>query len=189
MSLSKLPLPSWIVFCLGLVVLDLTLYCTHRIFHAVPALWPYHSVHHADEDVSSMSALLHHPLETVLSYLLFTFVAVVTGIPIIVLFAHAAIAAVHSAFSHANIRLPYWLDRILRRVIVTPDIHRTHHSIDMREGNSNFGGTLSIWDQLFGTYVAHPKVPEPELIMGLPESIKPKTFTTRALLELPFRRS
>jgi sterol desaturase/sphingolipid hydroxylase (fatty acid hydroxylase superfamily) len=188
-SISKLPLPSWLVFSLGLLVLDFTIYWNHRIFHAVPALWPYHSIHHADEHVTSMSAFFHHPLETVLTYLLFTFVAVVTGIPVIVVFAHAAIAAAHNAFAHANIRLPNKLEQILRWVIVTPDVHRTHHSVDMREGNSNFGSILSVWDRLFGTYLAHPNVPEPDLLTGLPDNIKPATFSTKALLALPFRRN
>ena len=97
-------------------------------------------------------------------------------------------AVIHGVLSHADIRIPASIDRVLRLVLVTPDSHRTHHSIDMREGNSNFGIVLTVWDRLFGTYVDQPKTGVSELMMGLPPSESPKGFTVSALFLHPFQR-
>ena len=133
-----------------------------------------------------MSGLLHHPLETLLSAVFLLFFTVVLGIPVLVFVIYGACIGVHSAITHADVALPRRFDWALRWLIVTPDVHRTHHSIQQREGNSNFGQVFTIWDRLFGTYVDRPAAAEAMLIMGLPDSEKPRAFSVAGLLLHPF---
>jgi sterol desaturase/sphingolipid hydroxylase (fatty acid hydroxylase superfamily) len=175
-------------FVVSFLLVDFLTYVFHRLSHMVPLLWRLHAIHHADEHVTAVTAQLHHPLETVASFVFLLFLYVVLGVPVVVAIIYGLVFAVHNAFSHADIRLPRDVDRLLRWIIVTPDLHRTHHSSDMREGNSNFGQIFSIWDRLLGTYVDRPSVPEAELSMGLPAAARPAAFKTSALLAYPFRR-
>lgn len=187
-SLSKLAVPAFWVFVLGFLLVDLFQYAMHFISHKVTLLWRLHAIHHSDEHVTAASSILHHPLEIITAYGIILFLYVIFGIPILVIAFYGLLNAIHSVFCHANIALPRRLDTALRLVIVTPDMHRTHHSIRMDEGNSNFGQILTIWDRLFGTYVAHPTTGEAALIMGLPEREKPMSFTLPGLLLHPFAR-
>jgi sterol desaturase/sphingolipid hydroxylase (fatty acid hydroxylase superfamily) len=139
--------------------------------------------------VTAFSALLHHPFEQIYSALFITGFAVVLGVPVLILVYYGLVLAVHAVFSHANLVLPSWLDRFVRLAFVTPDVHRTHHSQDMSEGNSNFGAVLTLWDRLFGTYVDQPREALADLSMGLPANGKPARFSAKELLLLPLRRN
>jgi sterol desaturase/sphingolipid hydroxylase (fatty acid hydroxylase superfamily) len=188
MSFSKLELPSPILFVLGFLLIDLMQYTMHLVSHKVTLLWRMHAIHHADEHVTAASSLLHHPLEIITIYGIILCLYVILGMPILIIAAYGLANAFHSVFCHANIALPAKLDTALRLAIVTPDMHRTHHSIRMDEGNSNFGQIFTIWDRLFGTYVAHPTTGEAALVMGLPDGERPKSFSLAGLLLLPFAR-
>ncbi len=187
-DLGRLPLPGPVVFVISLVVVDFLNYVFHRLSHAIPALWRLHAIHHSDEHVTALTSQLHHPLEVAASYVFLIAVYVVIGMPVVAAIIYGLIFAVENAFAHADVTLPRGLDRWLRWVIVTPDLHRTHHSRDMREGNSNFGQVLTIWDRLFGTYLDRPSLPEAELKMGLPADARPSSFRAAALLAHPFRK-
>lgn len=184
-SIAKLPLPPAVIFLGSLLVVDFVNYGLHVLFHKIGVFWRFHAIHHADEHVAASTALLHHPLEILVQFALAMLVYMMFGVPIVAVTAYAFLAALHSVFSHANIRIRPGLDRVLRWVIVTPDMHRTHHSLDMREGNSNFGAIFPFWDRFFRTYVAHPAKGESALAMGLPAGEKPAAFAASALLLYP----
>ena len=188
LNLGRLPLPDWMIFILSLLLVDFLNYLFHRLSHAIPALWRLHAIHHSDEHVTAVTGQLHHPFELVASYVFLIVVYVLIGMPLIAAIIYGLVYAVHNAFAHADIALPGGVDRWLRWIIVTPDLHRTHHSSDMREGNSNFGQVFTIWDRLLGTYIDRPSLPEAELKMGLPVEARPQRFGSAALLAYPFRK-
>ena len=186
-SISQLSIPEWLGFGLSLLLLDFVQYGLHWLSHKITPLWALHSIHHSDKHVTAATSLLHHPLETLVVYILTLFVLVVLGISVQVILAYAVLSMLHNAFSHANIRIPESVDRVLRFVIVTPDMHRTHHSVVLAEGNSNFSQIFPWWDWLFGTYTAVPSKHAADLKMGLAE---PSVFTHFNLIDLllqPFR--
>ena len=187
-SLSKLPIPDWVLILASMLLLDFFYFLAHVISHYTPSIWRLHKIHHADEHVTAFSSVLHHPLESLYVAFFVTGLAVMLGMAVLVLADFGVVLAIHAVFSHADIALPQWLDRKLRWFIVTPDVHRTHHSQNLAEGNSNFGAMFTIWDRLFGTYVDQPGEPVSQLSMGLPAGAKPSAFTARALLMFPFRR-
>lgn len=187
-SVARLPVSAPLLFIASFLLIDLQSYVIHRLSHAIPMLWRLHAVHHSDEHVTAASGQLHHPLEVAVNYVFLIVFLVVLGVPAVAVSFYILLAGIHNAFCHADIALAEPVDRILRLVIVTPDLHRTHHSVDMKEGNSNFGQVFTFWDRLFGTYVAHPRVPERELKMGLPGPARPTAFKTLALLAYPFGR-
>lgn len=187
-SVAKLPLPAWLIFVGCFLFLDFLFYVVHYVLHRVPMFWRFHAIHHSDEHVTALSTFLHHPVELVISYVVLIVFAVVLGIPLVVIFVHGLLGAIHGAFTHADIAMPRSVDRVLRWIVITPDTHRTHHSVRMDEGNSNFGSMFIFWDVLFGTYVARPSVPEAELQMGLPSDACPTTFSALSLLLYPFKR-
>ncbi|MDB5642089.1 MAG: sterol desaturase [Hyphomicrobiales bacterium] len=190
-SIAKWDMHPALIFMLSFMIVDLVNYATHLVSHRIGFLWRMHAVHHADEHVAASTSLLHHPLEVLVNAAVGLLVYMVMGIPVIVVTIYALVASLHSVFSHANIRLAPRIERWLRLVLITPDFHRTHHSIETQEGDSNFGAVFPFWDRLFGTYVAHPVQPEDRLVMGLRESEKPAAFAARDLLMHPlsFRKS
>ena len=187
-SIAKWPVPDWLVVVLSILVLDFLYYLSHVLGHRIPLLWRFHAIHHSDRHVTAASGLLHHPLEFVPVVVIVMFFTIVLGLPVIIFIAYGFAAAAHNAFSHSEVSLPRWLDQSLRWLIVTPDMHRTHHSIEMAEGNSNFGAIFSIWDWIFRTYTHKPNAGESELEMGLPPSEGPRRFSTFELLWHPFRK-
>ena len=152
--LNAVPLPGWAAVAVAFVALDLAIWVQHRVFHAVPALWRLHRMHHADPEVDATTGLRFHPAEILLSMAIKMAAVVALGAPplAVVMFEIALNAT--SIFSHANIVLPGWADRALGRIVVTPGMHRIHHSVRRDETDSNFGFNLSVWDRLFGTYRA-----------------------------------
>ena len=161
------PIPSVLAVPVAIVLLDLAIYLQHVLFHAVPILWRVHRVHHADIDVDVTTGSRFHPIEMFLSLLIkfVTIGALGASPPAVLLFE--ALLNVGSLFSHANLRLLSWLDRALRLVVVTPDMHRVHHSASGVETNTNFGFTFPWWDHLCGTYRAQPAAGHEAMTVGL----------------------
>jgi len=148
--------PGWMAFIVSVIVLDLVIYLQHILFHAVPALWRLHRMHHADLDFDVTTGLRFHPIEIVLSMGIKLAAVAVLGPPAAAVLVFEVLLNGTAMFNHSNIRIPLGLDRALRWVIVTPDMHRVHHSVVPQETNSNFGFNLPWWDRLFGTYRAQP---------------------------------
>ena len=155
--LNIFDLPFWLAFLLSLLLLDLAIYLQHVMFHAVPALWRFHRMHHADLEFDVTTGLRFHPVEILLSMGIKLAVVMALGPPAIAVLVFEVLLNATSMFNHSNIRLPIAIDRVLRLLVVTPDMHRVHHSIHPSETNSNFGFNLPWWDRLLGTYRAQPK--------------------------------
>ena len=164
---NVLTLPSWVTMLIAVVLLDLAIYFQHVLFHAVPALWRLHRVHHADADYDVTTGLRFHPVEIVLSLGIKCAVIAALGAPAVAVLAFEVLLNGASMFNHANARLPVVVDRWLRWLIVTPDMHRVHHSVVPRELNSNFGFNLPWWDRLFGTYRAQPAAGHEAMRIGV----------------------
>jgi sterol desaturase/sphingolipid hydroxylase (fatty acid hydroxylase superfamily) len=167
--LHRYDVPSWVAVVAGVVVLDLAIYLQHVMFHAVPALWRLHRMHHADLDIDVTTGARFHPVEIMISMLIkFAAIAALGVPPVAVVFFEVLLNAT-SMFNHGNVRIPLALEPALRRLVVTPDMHRVHHSIERDETNSNFGFNLSIWDWLFGTYRAQPRAGHQAMAIGIPD--------------------
>ena len=172
---------------LAVLALDLAVYLQHVMFHALPALWRLHMVHHADSEFDLSTALRFHPFEILISMLWKIVVILALGPPAAAVVLFEILLNATALFNHANARLPVALDRVLRLVLVTPDMHRVHHSVILQETNSNFGFNLPWWDRLFGTYRAQPSLGHDEMEIGL-ESLRETPFIGLGkLLTLPFR--
>lgn len=179
---------GWVfTVALGVVLLDLTIYLQHRLFHAVPALWRLHRMHHADLDFDVTTGLRFHPGEIVLSLLIKMAVVAVCGIPPLAVLLFEVLLNATSLFTHANLRLPLRLDALVRLVLVTPDMHRVHHSVVRAETDSNFGFNLAVWDRLFGTYRAEPAAGHDAMTIGLPIFRDRAELRLDRLLTQPFR--
>lgn len=177
--------PGLMAMVVGIIALDLVIYLQHVMFHAVPILWRLHMVHHADLDYDLTTGLRFHPLEIVLSTVLKITIIVALGPPVASVIAFEILLNGMAMFNHGNIKLPPSVDRLLRLFVVTPDVHRVHHSIIVRETNSNYGFNLSIWDRMFGTYLAQPSKGHQDMIIGLTQFRDPKRLTLPWLLILP----
>jgi sterol desaturase/sphingolipid hydroxylase (fatty acid hydroxylase superfamily) len=179
------PYPA--AFVLSLFALDGTIYLQHRLFHAVPLLWRLHRVHHADLDIDVTTGARFHPIEIVLSMLIKFAAVIALGAPALAVLAFEVLLNATSMFNHGNVRLPAGVDRVLRRVVVTPDMHRVHHSIDPRETNTNFGFNLPWWDHLFGTYRAQPAAGHDAMTIGIGQFRDPRELWLDRMLLQPFR--
>jgi sterol desaturase/sphingolipid hydroxylase (fatty acid hydroxylase superfamily) len=184
--LNQIGIPSLIAIVVGIVVLDLLIYLQHVMFHAVPLLWRLHMVHHSDLDYDLTTGLRFHPIEVVLSMILKLTIIVALGPPVASVVVFELVLNGMAMFNHGNIKLPPSLDRYLRLFIVTPDMHRVHHSVIIRETNSNYGFNLSIWDRLFSTYLAQPSKGHQDMVIGLSQFRDPKRLTLPWLIALPF---
>lgn len=153
---NVLDLPLWVEVVAAFLILDLAIYLQHVLFHAVPGLWRLHRMHHADLDFDATTGLRFHPVEIVLSMAIKLAIVGAVGAPPVAVLVFEVILNATSLFNHGNVRLPPAVDRVLRLVLVTPDMHRVHHSSNPRETNSNFGFSVPWWDWLLGTYVAQP---------------------------------
>lgn len=149
--------PFWVAVVVSVVVMDFIIYLQHVMVHAVPALWRLHRMHHADLDFDVTTGARFHPLEIILSMLIKFATIIVLGPPVLAVVIFEVVLNATAMFNHANVRLPLGLDRILRWIVVTPDMHRVHHSIEDDEANSNFGFNLPWWDRFFGTYRDQPR--------------------------------
>ncbi len=152
---------------LSVVILDFAIYLQHVLFHKLPWLWKLHQVHHADLDYDVTTGARFHPLEIILSMLIKFAVIITLGIPVVAIIIFEILLNATAMFNHGNIRLPYSVDKLLRLVLVTPDMHRVHHSVVNKELNSNFGFNIPWWDRLCGTYQAQPQAGHKNMIIGL----------------------
>lgn len=159
--------PLWLEALLAILILDLAIWAQHLITHKVPLLWRLHRVHHADRDMDVTTAIRFHPVEIALSMLLKIGLVYLLGPSALAVIAFEVLLNGTAMFNHANLRLSPRLDAALRLVIVTPDMHRVHHSAERSEHDSNYGFSLSLWDRLFGTYIAQPKQGHEAMTVGL----------------------
>jgi len=180
------PLPAIV---LSVIVLDLIIYLQHVLFHAVPVLWRLHMMHHSDVDFDFTTGIRFHPIEVALSMLLKLAAVVALGVPAMATLVFEVLLNATAMFNHGNVSLPPTIDRPVRWLLVTPDMHRVHHSTDIKETNSNFGFCLSWWDRLLGTYRHSPKLGQDGMKIGLEHIGDTQSETLLTLLTLPFRRS
>jgi len=185
--LNYYSVPDWLAIVVTIVALDFIVYLQHVLVHAVPALWRLHRMHHADLDFDVTTGSRFHPIEIFLSMLIKFSAIVVLGAPVIAVFIFEIVLNLTAMFNHANARLPIGLDRILRLFVVTPDMHRVHHSVEDDEANSNFGFNLPWWDRLFGTYRDQPRDGHEGMTIGIHKHREPKQVSwLPGMLMLPF---
>mgnify|MGYP001808005642 FL=1 len=186
--LNYYPLPLWLSLAISLFVMDFVIYLQHILMHAVPILWRLHRVHHADLDYDVTTGARFHPIEIILSMLIKFVTIVALGPTIVAVVIFEIVLNAMAMFNHANVRLPLRMDHVLRQLIVTPDMHRVHHSVDYDEANSNFGFNLAFWDRWFGTYRDQPRAGHEQMIIGIQNYRTPGEVTwIHGILWLPFR--
>ncbi len=185
--LNYLDWPVALEMAVGVVFLDLMIYLQHVVLHMIPFFWRFHKVHHSDLDLDVSSGFRFHPLEILGSMIYKLGLVVALGPSVMTVVVFEAILNGMAQFSHSNIKLPLGLDRTLRWLFVTPDMHRIHHSVEVNETNSNYGFNLSIWDRLLGTYIHDGKKPQPEIVIGIPEFRTPEQVSLPKLVLMPFR--
>jgi sterol desaturase/sphingolipid hydroxylase (fatty acid hydroxylase superfamily) len=186
--LNNFDLPYWLKMAGGVIALDLSIYLQHVLHHAVPALWRLHMVHHADLDYDLTTGLRFHPMEIVVSMVIKLATVTALGPPALAVLIFEVALNATSMFNHSNIHIPVGFDRLLRLFVVTPDMHRVHHSVIIRETNSNYGFNLPWWDRLLGTYKAQPDKGHEGMTIGLSQFRDPKRLSLPWLLILPFVR-
>lgn len=178
----------WISVIFGIAILDLLIYLQHVIFHKVPVFWRLHRVHHIDLDIDVSTGVRFHPLEMIMSALLKSVIVFMFGIPTVAVLIFEILLNSASMFNHGNIRISFEIDRRLRLLLVTPDMHRVHHSVARHENNSNYGFSVPWWDFLFGTYVAQPAAGHEAMTIGLAGLRNMKQSTLWGMLAMPFTK-
>jgi len=187
--LNVVSLPWWLAFPMGIVLLDLVIYFQHVMFHAVPTLWRLHRVHHADQDFDLTTGTRFHPIEILISTVIkCAAVAAIGASPLAVLAFEVQLNAT-ALFNHANASLPAWAERWVRLLVVTPDMHRVHHSVLYDESSSNFGFNVPWWDRLFGTYRREPRLGHDAMMIGVDAFRAPEDLRLDQLLLQPFRNT
>jgi sterol desaturase/sphingolipid hydroxylase (fatty acid hydroxylase superfamily) len=183
---NRLQLPAWLAVAAAIVLLDLVMYFQHVLFHSVPLLARLHAVHHADPDFDLTTGVRFHPLEILLSALVKLAIVAALGAPVLAVLVFEVVLNATAMFNHANVSLPAWLEPAVRRLLVTPDMHRVHHSVIEAERNSNYGFCLSLWDRLLGTYTPAARG---NLDIGLAAWRDRRTIATLpGTLGMPFRQ-
>jgi len=182
-----LGVPFWAALVAGVIALDLAIYLQHVVFHHVPVLWRLHRMHHADIDIDVTTGVRFHPIEILLSLAIKIAALAALGVPAIAVLIFEVLLNATSMFNHSNVALPPWLDAIARWIVVTPQMHQVHHSIEREETDSNFGFNLPWWDRLFGTYRAAPRAGEQGIVIGLPIFRDVAELRITRLLTQPFR--
>jgi sterol desaturase/sphingolipid hydroxylase (fatty acid hydroxylase superfamily) len=185
--LPALNVPPWLAVIIAVIVLDLAIYLQHVLFHAVPVLWRLHRMHHADLEIDVTTGARFHPIEILLSMAIKLGVVAALGAPAVAVLIFEVLLNATSMFNHGNVRLPPGLDRGLRWLVVTPDMHRVHHSILPHETNSNFGFNLPWWDRMFGTYRAQPQAGHEAMTIGIEQFRDPGELRLDRMLLQPFR--
>jgi len=185
--LNALALPGWAAIAAGIALLDLAIYFQHVMFHAVPALWRLHRVHHADLDFDVTTGARFHPIEILISTAIKCAAIAALGAPVISVFVFEMLLNATAMFNHANASLPQRLERWLRWLVVTPDMHRVHHSVRYEESSSNFGFNLPWWDRLFGTYRAQPRLGHAAMTIGVDAFRSSQELRLDRLLVQPLR--
>jgi sterol desaturase/sphingolipid hydroxylase (fatty acid hydroxylase superfamily) len=184
---NRVSLPPWLSCALAVLIIDLSAYWVHRLFHSVPLFWRFHKVHHSELDVDCSTAARHHPFEFLaVSAVVLLVIATIGASPLAVLIS-IVLGSVAAMFNHGNLAIPVSLDRILRLILVTPDMHRVHHSAVHLESNHNFGNLFPWWDHLFLTYQAQPHAGHEAMEIGIAEICTVEEVRLWKLLLLPFR--
>ncbi len=181
--------PDWLAIVAAMLALDLVIYAQHVLFHANPWLWRLHRMHHSDIEIDVTTGVRFHPLEILLSMVIKLVAVVALGAPALAVMIFEVLLNATAMFSHSNIRLPVGVDRWLRRILVTPDMHRVHHSIVAEETRSNFGFNLAWWDHLFSTYRSQPAAGHSGMTIGLAEFRDPTELRLDRMLLQPLRRT
>ena len=179
--------PTWLAVVIAVIVLDLVIYLQHVLFHAVPALWRLHRMHHADLEFDVTTGSRFHPLEIMLSMLIKLAVISALGAPALAVLLFEVLLNATAMSNHSNVRLPSGIDTVLRLFVVTPDMHRVHHSVVPSEANSNFGFNLPWWDRLFGTYKAQPDAGHEGMTIGVKQIRNVSEQRLDRMLTQPFR--
>ena len=187
-ALRVVHVPTVAAWAISVIALDLVVYAQHVAMHKVRWLWPLHRVHHADVDVDVTTGVRFHPIEYLLSLGLKSGAVVLLGAPVGAVILFEILLNATSMFNHANLRLPAPVDRVVRLLIVTPDMHRVHHSIDRHEADSNYGFNVPWWDRLFGTYNPEPQHPHETMTLGVSQFREAREQRIDRLLLQPFRR-
>ncbi|HEY9201622.1 MAG TPA: sterol desaturase family protein [Gammaproteobacteria bacterium] len=178
----------WLAVVVSVIAMDFVIYLQHVMVHAVPLFWRLHRMHHADLDFDLTTGARFHPLEIILSMLIKFATIIVLGPPIVAVIIFEVVLNATAMFNHGNVRLPLGLDRVLRLFVVTPDMHRVHHSVEDDEANSNFGFNLPWWDRLFGTYRDQPRAGHEGMTIGIHKFREPKQVSwLHGMLLLPFK--
>lgn len=185
-SFSELQAPVLVSFVGSILFLDFISYLNHRLHHAVPVLWRIHRLHHSDREMDVFTTFLHHPLEVVSGFLMVIAAAVLFDVPTVALMAYTTAVGVHAAFTHMRCRIPHKFDRVIKWFFVTPNFHQIHHSLDMREGNSNFGTIFVFWDYLMRTICA-PSKNSRGVRFGIDKGQSPNSGSVGSLMMNPFK--
>ncbi len=184
--LNQFAAPGWLIIVVAILVLDFAIYLQHIMFHAVPLLWRMHRMHHADLDFDVTTGARFHPIEILLSMSIKLMVVTALGPPAAAVVIFEVLLNATSMFNHGNVKMPLGLDRVLRWFVVTPDMHRVHHSILPDETNSNFGFNLPWWDRLFGTYRAQPVAGHDGMTIGIEQFSSQRELRLDRMLVQPF---
>ena len=184
---NLIELPLWIAFVVSIILLDMAIYFQHVLFHRVPMLWRLHRAHHTDLEFDVTTGIRFHPIEIVMSMGIKLILVFVLGPPVIAVLIFEILLNASAMFNHSNFYIPVSLDRVLRRLIVTPDMHRVHHSVLQKETNSNYGFFLPWWDRLFGTYCDQPQEGHEGMQFGIEAYRKREDMRLDQLLVQPFR--
>ncbi|MGB5637847.1 MAG: sterol desaturase family protein [Sedimenticolaceae bacterium] len=180
--------PAWIAIPAAVIAMDFVIWLQHVMVHAIPLLWRLHRVHHADPDYDVTTGARFHPIEIILSMLIKSATILLLGPPIVAVLIFEVLLNATAMFNHGNVRLPTGIDRVLRWFVVTPDMHRVHHSVEDDETNSNFGFNLPWWDRLFGTYRDQPRAGHEGMTIGIHGYRAPREVSwLPGMLMLPFR--
>lgn len=186
---NQVSLPLWFEIISAMILLDLLIYAQHVAFHRIPFFWAMHKVHHADRDIDVTTGIRFHPFEIMASMAYKMMCVVLLGPAAIAVILFEIILNGCALFNHANLRLPIIVDKTLRLLIVTPDMHRIHHSIIEAETNSNYGFSLSLWDRIFKTYRRAPEGGHDAMTIGLADMQDSSPNLLTASLLFPFKRS
>ena len=188
--LNLLAAPAWISFICSVILLDLLIYWQHVMMHRIPLLWRLHRVHHVDLDIDVTTGARFHPIEILLSMLIKILAIMLLGAPVLAVLVFEITLNAMAMFNHSNVRLPKAIDSLLRWLIVTPDVHRVHHSVEVIETNSNYGFNLVCWDRLFGTYRRQPQAGHQGMAIGLLEWRNPDVCCRlKGMLSIPFLKT
>ena len=185
-SFSNMPVPKILSIILSFLFIDFFSYFSHWSFHKIQFLWSLHRLHHSDKSVDTITTFFHHPLERVADFFINVTIFVLFDIPVPVILFYGLIASLHAPLTHFKILLPEKLNKILSYLIVTPNFHRIHHSLDMKEGNSNFGIIFPFWDKLFGTYVSKTSAQMRVMKLGISLRESPAGNSLKEYLMNPF---
>jgi sterol desaturase/sphingolipid hydroxylase (fatty acid hydroxylase superfamily) len=185
---NRIDLPVLLEIVMAVMILDCIIYFQHVMFHAVPLLWRLHRMHHSDVDIDVTTGARFHPIEIILSMAIKITAVILIGPSVVAVIIFEVLLNGTAMFNHGNIRLPEKIDRVLRIFLVTPDMHRVHHSVHMDEANKNFGFNLPWWDYIFGTYKSQPRDGHEDMLIGTKEFRETKYQSILGMLAQPFLR-